>query len=335
MLETRLLRHAQELVALAPDWSRLLESCSSATVFQSPEWLLPWWAVFCPGELMSVAVLREGRLLGLAPLYLERGPRGARLLPLGISVSDYVDVLIDPGLAEPVAEAIIGALLQEPSWDLIQWNELHGEAMALRMQSSASCRIADGPASPCPVLTLQDTASGNGIPLSKRRKLRMAHHRLARHGGAVSFIDADASSALPLFEELVRLHSVRWQSRAMPGVFGDPRLRAFHRRALPALVGKGMARLHGITIDGEIAAVYYGFADRDCAYAYLTGFDPRHALLSPGSVLLEYVIEQGRKAGMREINFLRGEEPYKYEWGAEVRRNRWRELHRIAALCHA
>src|SRR3954467_2334783 len=123
MLETRIVREVEQLAALGPSWSRLWQRCPNATVFQSPEWLLAWWRAFCPGEIMSATVERDGRLLGLAPLYLESGTAGGSLLTLGISISDYVDVLIDPADAVPVAEALIDTLLRESCWELIEWSE--------------------------------------------------------------------------------------------------------------------------------------------------------------------------------------------------------------------
>ena len=47
---------------------------------------------------------------------------------------------------------------------------------------------------------------------------------------------------------------------------------------------------------------------------YNSGFDPAHAALSPGLVLLARVVRDAIERGMRRFDFLRGEERYKYEF---------------------
>ena len=90
MPEVRIIRTAEDLAALQPQWWELWRR-SAASPFLSPAWLLPWWQVFHPGELCSIALFEDGRLIVLAALYCDRG----RLLPVGIALSDYLDVLAD------------------------------------------------------------------------------------------------------------------------------------------------------------------------------------------------------------------------------------------------
>jgi CelD/BcsL family acetyltransferase involved in cellulose biosynthesis len=59
---------------------------------------------------------------------------------------------------------------------------------------------------------------------------------------------------------------------------------------------------------------------------YLSGFDAARARESPGAVLLGDMVEWALAAGMRELHFLRGDEEYKYAWGAEDRFNAARRL---------
>jgi CelD/BcsL family acetyltransferase involved in cellulose biosynthesis len=332
-IEARVISDSQELAALSPDWARLWERCPNSTPFQSPGWLLPWWSAFAPGELMSVGVFSEGRLIGLAPLYLETGSAGARLLPLGISLSDYVDVLIEPGLEAPVGEAMLRAIEREMRWDTLEWNELSPRAAALHLDGFRSSSVTEEISTTCPVLAFNAKSAGPAdyLSASKRRKLRMARHRAERRG-AIEFVDTDAASPELLFEWLVTLHSACWHARLESGVLADARLRAFHKEAIARL--QGTVRLHALRIGGETAAVYYGFEHREQAYAYLSGFSPSFTHESPGSLLLEHVIAESCRSGVREFHFLRGGESYKYEWGALDRFNRRREFQRVATSSH-
>src|SRR3954449_12265445 len=93
-LTTETVDTVEGLTRLLPQWWALWDRCPMATPFQSPAWLLPWWRAFAPGTLQVVAVRRADRLVALAPLYREH--RSGRILPLGIGVSDYLDLLLDP-----------------------------------------------------------------------------------------------------------------------------------------------------------------------------------------------------------------------------------------------
>ena len=54
--------------------------------------------------------------------------------------------------------------------------------------------------------------------------------------------------------------------------------------------------------------------------------DPEFAALSPGTLVIGTAIESAIREGCGEFDFLRGDEEYKYFWGAAVRPNVLRKL---------
>jgi CelD/BcsL family acetyltransferase involved in cellulose biosynthesis len=316
------IRAERELSLLAPEWWDLWRRAAAATPFQSPAWLLSWWRCFAPGELFVLHVRRGGRLVGLAPFYIETGARGGRILPIGVSVSDYLDILVDP------AESAAGAAIVErvraawKLWDQWELPDLPPGAAARRLPCPPDWNESAGPCAACPVLALPPGAGGlrQVLPSKKRRSVQMARNRAARRG-AVEIAAADPATAPKFLADLIRLHQARWESVGEPGVLGDERVRRMHAAALPDLLQAGIARMYAIEIAGETAAVYYGFIHRRRAYAYLTGFDPRYAFESPGSLIVAHAIEEALREGAREFHFLRGDEAYKYGWGATDRDN--------------
>ncbi|WP_375457574.1 GNAT family N-acetyltransferase [uncultured Enterovirga sp.] len=317
----------QELEALASDWWDLWRRCPTATPFTSPAWLLAWWHSFEPGSLRTVAVRESGRLVGLAPFYLEDGPLGRRLLPLGIGLSDLFDLLLDPA-SEGVAEAILEAMAAEPDWTSWHLEELPEGAAALTLPCPAGCTDQVAAQSARPVLDLPDNRIDAlaTLPSAKRRKLRMAGHRVARRGGIVETVRAED---VPGFlADLIRLHGARWTAREEAGVLADDRVRRFHDASLPALAEAGLARLYRLVIEGQVAGAYYGLRHGPAAYAYLGGFDPDFSFESPGTILLGHAIEAAAQEGAVRFDLLRGREPYKYEWGAADRWNQLRVIRR-------
>jgi CelD/BcsL family acetyltransferase involved in cellulose biosynthesis len=75
-------------------------------------------------------------------------------------------------------------------------------------------------------------------------------------------------------------------------------------------------------------SVVYGFITHGTASFYLGGFAPDLAQLSPGTLAIGDAIERSVLAGARELDFLRGREPYKYQWGARDRPTCQLTLHR-------
>jgi CelD/BcsL family acetyltransferase involved in cellulose biosynthesis len=303
-----------DLEALAPEWRVLFEDVPAATPFQSPDWLLPWWRSFRPGEPAILTARIGGKLAAIAPLYLERTGSGARLLPLGISLSDYSDILVAPGAERAVLPALAGgvARLSPDVWRL-DLGDLPGTATALSLPAPEGWRREDGPHEVCPVLDVVDWCAS--VPALRRRKLRMAQHR-ARRAGEVVFSSVSAAEAGRFLDALVALHAARWETKGGEGVLADARVVAFHRAALPRLIAGGLADCRILTIGGRLAGAYYGLRRGSHAYAYLSGFDPAFTREAPGTLLVGDAVERACVAGLHVFHFLRGREAYKYDWGA-------------------
>ena len=323
------LEDARDLLHLLPEWWALWSRTARATPFSSPAWLLPWWTAFHPGELFTAAVRRDGLLVGLAPFYIEDGAQERRLLPLGIGVTDDLDVLIDGAPVDEVAAAIVAAYRQRAvRWDSWRLEELAPDALALRLPLGDLLDHEEAQ-SACPVLTLPAGAADWRATRAWRR-WRKSWNRVARHD-RVDIVAGDAANAGDLFDALVALHARRWASAGQPGVLSDPAVLAFHRDAVPRLLASNLLRLFALSVDGRVVGAYYGFAHRRQAYGYLSGFDPSLGFDSPGTALLGHAIQAAVAEGCDTFHFLRGREAYKYAWGAV---DRWNSL-RIVRSAHA
>jgi CelD/BcsL family acetyltransferase involved in cellulose biosynthesis len=285
-----------QLAELAGAWDALCDRCPSATPFQRPGWLLAWRRWFGAGGQPRVAILRRGgRLVGIVPLEL----RGGAVRLIGEGISDYLDAIVEPdvdasALTDGVARAAAGARALE---------------LAALRPCSPLLQLAlagtPAPSTPSPVVAL-DAAR---IP----RRLAYELRRLDRC--APRWQD-EADDPRALLAGLFALHRARWAARARRGVLDDPALARFHADVAANLHRRGLLRLIGLVLDGRLRAVLYGFADHGRFLFYLSGFDPELARLSPGRLLIARALERARDDGAFELDFLRGGEPYKYEWGA-------------------
>ncbi len=310
-LAAELVRDTASLAALRNEWAALWVRAKTATPFQHPAWLLPWWQIFGTAAL-RVAVLHGpgGRLLGLLPLYELPGER--KILPLGAGLSDYHDALLDVSAPPDAASALLRTALQD--CDLpCHLPDLPPDAALRAAAAPAGWQALRHVVEPCPVLRPED------VPALQRRKLRMSRHRADRIGGFALEV-ATSATASSMFESLLGFHAARWRER---GVLSDPNVLAFHRAAIPALASAGLLCMQALRFGARVVAVIYALRAFGRVYLYLSGFDADHAFESPGTILLGAMLDE---PGVEEFHFLRGTERYKYAWGAVDRLNELRVL---------
>lgn len=311
------------LESLRREWEALWLQAPEATPFQSPAWLIPWWRHIGEGELLTLALREHGELVGLLPLYVHAAPDGRRrLFPLGIGTTDYLDAIIRSGHeAAVMAEAFRQLAALADRFEIAEWPQLRPGSPLLKT-APAGWSSHTEPDTPCPATALPASLEALGSVVSRKtlRDLRTVRKRAAE-AGAMHWQDADAESLGPIFDALLRLHAARWQTRQEPGVLDSPAVQAAHRAALPELLRAGALRLQALHLNGEIVAVLYALIDPPQrparrVYLYISGFDPALDRLSPGMLLVGHALEQAAAEGFATLDFLRGQEPYKYFWGA-------------------
>ncbi|MDQ3810029.1 MAG: glycosyltransferase, partial [Chloroflexota bacterium] len=146
--------------AIRGEWLELWRS-GGASVFQHPDWLIPWCRPFNVHEPWLVHVRESGRLVGLAPLLIYTRA-GERILTLmGGGVSDDQDVLVRPGFRAAVMRALWEYLAQRgDQWDVCELENLHEDSPLLEPPAlpwhSAEPRVAGVR----PTITLGEQVTG-------------------------------------------------------------------------------------------------------------------------------------------------------------------------------
>jgi CelD/BcsL family acetyltransferase involved in cellulose biosynthesis len=227
-----------------------------------------------------------------------------------------------------VAERVLMHLQRQAGWDVVDLQQLRDDDPLLIADDPGGLHSIVCSGDPCPVLSFGHTSPGEfTAPKHMVANLRY-YRRKAGQRGAVSLERADAGSVQRLAEVLLTLHAARWSSRGMTGVLADPHVQAFHRDAVPRLQAAGLLALHALSVDDRVVAVAYVLTSADRMYYYLGGFDPAFTAVSPGTQVLAAAIDAGSRAGVREFDFLRGREAYKYRWGAADRATGRRQIGR-------
>jgi len=313
----------EDLAAARDQWRELWSVCPGATPFQSPDWLIPWWRHIGEGQLLAIMVWAGEELVGAAPFYIYQSvPAKARqCLLLGSGNSDYLGIVAKPGYEQQVNERIAASLREKSNgFDFLDLQELtHGawpdgaHIPWLRINRRTEQSI-------CLVLDISAGALDDIVPAQMAKQYRYARRRTARDF-EFEIVAASPDTLSQHLDTLFDLHGRRWRSQGQTGVLADESMEKFHREASENFCAGGLLRLYTLQLNGRPAASLYGFAHNQKTYFYLGGMNPDFAKHSPGMILVGHAIETAIAEGHREFDFLRGQEDYKYKWGARERSN--------------
>jgi CelD/BcsL family acetyltransferase involved in cellulose biosynthesis len=312
--KTRIVADTAQLRVIADEWRDLYGRCLGATPFQHPEWVISW-AETCSPECIRVVEVRLGNMLvGLGPLLIYRRGEERVLAFMAGGISDYLDLLVDPQCEREVVLAIFQAIQELDRWTTLDLTDLPANSVLHR---TVLAHLA-APHDQCSSLLLPATREELLQHLSKRQRanLRQAHSRIQKAGGALVEV-AKAETLTEFLEDLFRLHASRWIRAGQPGVLADEKVKAFHRKATPELLARGILRLYRLRLKNQTLAVLYALFGERTVFCYMQGYDPEFAALSPGTYLMFAVMQDAILLGMGKFDLLRGEEGYKQHWRAD------------------
>ncbi|MCI0547860.1 MAG: GNAT family N-acetyltransferase [Candidatus Rokubacteria bacterium] len=298
-------------------WNALLAQSAERAPFLSWQWQTAWLEAFGRGRPLYLLTVTDdaGALTGLLPLYEAAAGRYRQVG--GTDVSDYLDLIAVAGLEAEVWGALLHrGLPGGVRWDLRGIRERSRTieilpALAAPHDLAVRVEVEDR----CPVLALPETweAYLAGLSGKDRHELRRKIRRLERElPGTRVRAHAAAAGWDAALGEFLRLHR---RSREGKAKFMDPRMETFFREATRGLAAQGWARLWFLEADAGPVATFLCLEWSDRVGLYNSGFEPAHARLAPGIVLLAHVIRDAIERRVPVFDFLRGEEPYKYDFG--------------------
>ena len=305
----------EELEGLQDEWQALLDDDRAGKVFCRPVWQRVWIEEFAgERESLFLTVRDAGRLIAVAPLLRD----GTNLSLVGDhNICDYMDFVVAPGQEREVLALLLDTLQRE------DWTEmdLHGLAAgsptltllpALARERGLAVRV-DREAV-CPQLDLPPTWDEYLAQLGKknrhelRRKMRRLQNTAVSLRLAALKAPAEVAEGMDTFLRLMTLRCDKSQ-------FMTPEMERFFRRVALALAVEGLVTLYMLEMNGRGVASLLCFEDEKRVLLYNSGYDPDLSFLSVGLISKALVLRNAIEEGRRHFDFLRGDEPYKYDLG--------------------
>lgn len=312
-----------DFLALKEDWNRLLSSSASHVPFLRHEYLASWWNNLGGGEWeggnLAILVDREanGSLAAIAPLFTS----GDRLMFLGsFEISDYLDLISPRENLSSFISNMFSYLQEEdlPAWKVLDLYNLQEESPAVPLfvqeASRAGFRIEQSVIQPAPYLDLPGSWQGylESLKDRYRREIERKIINAEQYFLPVSwYIVEDAESLTDELAAFLALMANHPHKKAFLTAKMAEQIRIIAREAFR----EGWLQLAFLQVGDIKAAGYLNFDFNDQIWIYNSGIDPLFENLSPGWVLLAKIIHWAIEQGKTGLDFMRGGEAYKYQFG--------------------
>jgi CelD/BcsL family acetyltransferase involved in cellulose biosynthesis len=326
-MQLKIIKTQSELEEIGTDWNNLVLNSASHVPFLRYEYLSTWWNTLGGGEwqhgdLHVITAYENGKLIAIAPLFSTTNLDGrSALMFLGsFEISDYLDVIapreILPAFIQKMMEHLNGP--DSPEWEVLDFYNLLENSDTLPILTETARKfglnIIKEQIQPAPSISLPDSWDNYLLGIKKkqrheiRRKIRRAEgHILPPRWYLVedeNILDDEIDAFLQLMAYDPEKDS-----------FLTEIMKTQMRKSVHTAFRAGWLQLAFLEFGGEKAAAYLNFDYGNKIWIYNSGINFIFRELSPGWVLLAYLIQWAIDNGRDTLDFMRGDEVYKYRFG--------------------
>ncbi|MDR3538257.1 MAG: GNAT family N-acetyltransferase [Acetobacteraceae bacterium] len=310
------------LAEIAASWQALWLR-SGSDIFQHHRWIDTWAEQTADRRDTRLRVMlawQSEQLVAILPCAIRR-VRGLRTLQWAAQdFSDYCDAIVDPDTDWRTAlDALWTQLLRRGEIDLVQLRQVRPDARVRRLlaRESSALRVEDRHEQCLRI----DCSWPNGEAYfrSLNKKGRNNHTRgkriIEEIGGTAVFRRIEAAEdQCPALDRLLELKR-GWMQKHDPNSPLLGRDAALLRAMMETSLAIGMGTIFVIESGGVIVAASLNFLYDAKMQAYHTSYDPAFDRASPGTILIVEYSKWAFDRGLRHVDFLRGDETFKFRLG--------------------
>ena len=322
-MQTEIVTTPDRLAEVGPAWDALW-SRNSQSVFQSHGWIMAWFGSRRPGDQSRLRVglcWANGQLLAAMP-FITRRHRGVRVLEWAAKdCSDYCDAIVDPDPSTgwQALEEVWAAIVASAGFDVAYLSHVRPDAAVGTLFAgwSRSMRLKPGHRSARSLQVGSGGASGHDWFRSLNKKARNNHTRGMRILGETGSVSLRVTEAGPDADAvLARMIALKQEWLVSTGqaneILDDD---AFILRALiKELSRQKTLQVFSIHCGDTLVAGSLNIVDGTRMQAFFAAYDPAFDRASPGTLVMVEYLTWAFDHGMAEVDFLCGEEQYKFKF---------------------
>jgi CelD/BcsL family acetyltransferase involved in cellulose biosynthesis len=308
-------------MGLAEEWNAFLNVSGQDLVFLTHEWFSSWWEFLSDNNSLEVLLFKDDQdhMIGIAPLMTDG--RSLRFMA-SQEVTDYCDFIFLQDKKEEFYKSLLRYFRKN------YLDQTHMEFINIR-SSSPTCDLVPEMASKygfshslretevTPVLSIPSTYKDyiNGLKRKNRHELRRKLRRIEGLAGIKIKKITETRHLLPAIEGFISLHQKSgpeklafWTTKGMPDFF---------RKVVHRFSEKGWVEMDVLFFEDSIISALLSFLYGNEVLFYNVAYDLEYASFSPGFYLFHSSIAEAISRGKSRVDFLRGREKYKYDFGAK------------------
>lgn len=319
---------------LEPVWNALVEQAPIDHPFLRHEWVRTWWDCFGAENALHVLVISAGEEpIAIAPLMVSRERMyGMTVRRLGFIQNDHTprcDVIISRRPEEAYGAIWRAIVAEQGLWDVLVLCQLPAGSPTIDALTTLAAqdrfkigvwRSTDSPYVP---FTGGWEDYVRGLSRNHRAKVRKGLNRLMRLGPVHLEAVSDGDQLAGALQDGLRIEAAAWKGRSGTAMSSRPDVERFYTRLATRAARLGALRLLFLTAGRARIAFAYALFHRDKLYVLKAGYDPAYARYSPYNLLCYLVFQDGFARGLREYEFLGGNEPWKLDWTQDTRPHYW------------
>lgn len=311
-------------------WERLSEGFHEVTVFQDISWLKSWWKHKSSKQTVSpyiVEIVLGNETIGVMAMYCSirkfANLKFRVLQPIGSVQSDYLIPILskEHSPQKQIKKAIEKIYEDKQSWDFIDWCDIpEGSTFDRHLANyleEGSILSKRKRTFICPYLILDKDFENikNKYDRKLVKEILRKIRRLKRNGELNYHHVTEKKQIEPTLNAFFEFHCDRWKNTSTPSKYEHKKERDHALEAAKSLFNSNHLHLSYLTYNKDIAAVEFALADEQKIYLYLTAFNKEYRKHSVGNILLYKLIANACEQGYQVVDFTRGEESYKEQWG--------------------
>ncbi|HEY6252896.1 MAG TPA: GNAT family N-acetyltransferase [Candidatus Angelobacter sp.] len=320
-IDYQVLTELHDIGAIASSWDRLLVRSCCNRALSCSQWYLATPSLVPEYEPVVFTAWRDHVLAGILPLWLNgEGDAG-----FPDDFSDQLDIIAADGDLDIFAGLLCCAIKGIGRYHRLMLSNIRADSNCVQgaqiLGFGEIIKTSFGPdrSLTYAVLDLEPGYDSYRRRLSHnfRHALSRGWNKLHRNGIVVNELKPDSLEPARLPEVFLTLHFSRfgqssdfqsecptdlWMNRLFPILFAERRMRVF-------------AMLDGARILG----IHLAMVGKRGLYGWNCGFLPEASKLSPGRLLIDYVVRQSCLEGLKEYDFGWFGQPYKHNWRPSTR----------------
>jgi CelD/BcsL family acetyltransferase involved in cellulose biosynthesis len=318
----QVLKGPKAISRVFPQWEELLDASSAEAeapdFFLRTDWLEPWLEQFSDRGEVFLAVLQDGdRWRAGLPMQIVKGHYGnAVVRHLSVAGFPESDCTFIPALCQADRQEFVRQLVdwwqnELPQAVTLDFRELPqaGPSIAALKASGAPCSrflhvypVSRSPRYQLDAFEQAGQQIGGKLGQNLRRRKRILYR-----AGQVEFhferIRPDQVESC--LQTCAEIEAKSWKGQKHVGMLAK-QSRSFVHRVWQHVAPKGGLAVATLVLDGQTIAYHWGMLRGGCFLSYNLAHLPEHHQYSPGTLLLQHMVEKAAELGIREMDASRG-----------------------------